>query len=76
MERKLEQGQRECSVLGLLLQRTQVQFPAPTWQLTAICNLSSGESIFFWPLWVPGKVWGSNIYAGNTQTQKIYFFKK
>ena len=24
----------------LLLQRTQIQFPAPTWQLTTVCNSS------------------------------------
>jgi hypothetical protein len=30
------------------------QFPAPTWQLTTICNSSSRQSgIVFWPLWAP-----------------------
>jgi hypothetical protein len=28
----------------LLFQRTQIQFPAPTWQLTTVCNFSSKGS--------------------------------
>ena len=36
----------------LLLDRTWVQFPAPTWWLTAICSSSSRRSnALFWPLW-------------------------
>jgi hypothetical protein len=30
--------------LGLLFQRIPVQIPASTWQLTAVCNSSSGDS--------------------------------
>jgi hypothetical protein len=29
---------------GLLFQRTQVQFPAPTWQITTVCSSSSRGS--------------------------------
>jgi hypothetical protein len=28
----------------LLLQRTQVQFPAPTWQLQIICSFTDGAT--------------------------------
>lgn len=35
----------------IMLQKTVVQFPTPTWQLTTVCNSSSRWSdTFFWPL--------------------------
>lgn len=36
----------------LIFQRTQVQIPAPAWQLTAICITSPwGSNALSWPLW-------------------------
>lgn len=35
----------------LLFQKTQIQLPASTWQLTTICNSGSGGlDTLFWPL--------------------------
>lgn len=40
----------QCKEHSLLLQRTSVQFPAPTQQLTHVCNSSpTGFHPFFWP---------------------------
>lgn len=54
---EVEGMDREPSVREhcLLLERTQVWFPALIWWLPNICNSSfRGSNILFWPLWVPG----------------------
>ena len=45
IEMKLRAGDTFPVGVFLFFQRTGVQFPAPTWQLTAVCNSSSRRSI-------------------------------
>lgn len=45
----------ELLVLSLL-QRTRVQFQAPTWHLTRVCDSGSRASdALFWLPWAPGR---------------------
>jgi hypothetical protein len=46
--------------LRLLIQKTQVQFPVPTGQLTTMYNFASRESNAF--LWPP---WAMHVYAAH-----------
>jgi hypothetical protein len=56
----------------LLLQRTQGQFPAPTWWLITV----SVTPVPFWPQWAPGMHTG-HIHIGkqNTHTHKMKIHK-
>lgn len=58
--------------LGLLLQRTGVQFPAPTWQLRAICNSSAGIPVTSSDLHRHGThTCHTDIHEANPHTHKI-----
>lgn len=58
---------------SMLLPRTQVLSPAPTWSLTIICKSScKGFSTLFWPLCVPDMyVIYFLMHRQNTHTYKI-----
>lgn len=63
----------------LLYQRTRVQFPAPTWQLPAVCIISSrGSGVLFRLPWIRDM----HVVQGHTCRQnplthknKCFFFK-
>lgn len=49
-----------------VLPEDRVQFPAPTEQLTTICNSSTRKcGVHFWPLWEPRM----HVVHRNTQSQ-------
>ena len=51
----------------------KIQYPAPTWQLTTICNSRSrGSDAFFWPPRVPG----TDMYAGKILIHKKFLKSK
>ena len=56
----------------MLLQRTLVQFPIPTWWLIAIhISSSNGSDILFWSLWEPG-TYGVHRYINRQNTHCTY----
>lgn len=72
LTQRLSMGAGEMAqwVCTLPLQRTQVQFPAPMWQLTTIRN--SCSDILFWPLWAPGMCM---VYVHSTCWQSAHMYK-
>jgi hypothetical protein len=59
----------------LFFQMTGVQFPAPTWHLTTICNSSCrGSNALFWPLRTPGTHMAHRYTCRqNTHTREVIF---
>jgi hypothetical protein len=61
----------------LLLQRTQVQYPTPTWYFTTNCNSSTwGSKTLFCLPWAAGTHYAQRSCTENTQIHKIINSKR